>query len=62
MSWNLECKIDFYCAVCGSGLCNNTSISDDRHGNNVFKIEPCEKCLAAAQDKGFDEGVRWVER
>ena len=49
-------EIDFYCAVCGAGLCKNTSI------NNVFKIEPCEKCLAAAQDKGFDEGVRWVER
>lgn len=52
-----EMMIDFevYCS-CGEGLCNQTVVSYDNHGNIAVKVEPCERCLARARDEGEDIG------
>ena len=48
-------KFEVYCN-CGNGLCNQTDVREDRHGNPVLHIDPCEKCLDKARDEGHEEG------
>ncbi len=45
-------NVDFevWCS-CGNGLCNQTS---NKKGG--IKIEPCQECLDAAEEKGYDRG------
>jgi hypothetical protein len=46
-------QVDFevWCNECGAGLCNVTTVD----GTSI-KVDPCEKCLAAARDEGHGEG------
>ena len=52
---NVTLNVEVYCS-CGEGLCNQTDTSQDRYGNPALTVTPCEKCLKAAHDEGFDEG------
>ena len=50
-------NIEVYCSKCGAGLCGQTRIVNDRHGNTTgFNIEPCKHCLEQSFDEGFDRG------
>jgi len=51
-----EFTLDFevHCS-CGAGLCARSRVSYNR-GFPQVEVEPCEKCLAKAEDKGFDSG------
>jgi hypothetical protein len=40
---------------CGEGLCRQTEVSYGRNGASVV-IEPCEKCVAAADEAGYERG------
>lgn len=40
-----------YCATCGAGLCNQTSVN----GPDI-SVEVCQACLTKAKDEGYDEG------
>ena len=53
--------VDFevICADCGAGLCNKSDVRSSRsRGMPQVTVEPCEKCLAEAKDKGYDEGYK----
>jgi hypothetical protein len=52
---------EVYCGRCGAGLCNNTSVSMRRHMQAV-NVEPCENCLRAEWDGGFNEGYAKAEK
>ncbi len=45
---------EVYCAKCGKGLCNLTTV-DERSGINI-EIKPCPECLKGAESNGFDKG------
>ena len=51
-------NIDVYCGRCGEGLCGQTEVKAASYYNSQpgFHVEPCEKCLDAAEVKGYDEG------
>ena len=54
-----DMTIDFYvyCAKCGDGLCNQTTVSSGNRGNIPYiHVEPCERCLDRAKDEGREEG------
>lgn len=52
----LDGEIDFevFC-VCGNGLCKVTEV-EQSYGKNRITIEPCDKCMAAEYDEGFQTG------
>jgi hypothetical protein len=43
---------EVYCAACGNGLCNLTTV-DERNGIKV-EVKPCPECLKSARSQGFD--------
>jgi hypothetical protein len=49
-------QLDFevLCA-CGAGLCSVSRVSYNR-GYPQVKVEPCERCLEKAENKGFENG------
>jgi hypothetical protein len=46
---------EIWCAKCGAPLCGNVSCRRSIYDNR-FDIEPCEKCLDAARNEGYEEG------
>ena len=48
----LELDFEVWCS-CGEGLCNQTS---NKRGGIV--IEPRQKCLDKAEEKGYDQGYK----
>lgn len=54
----LEVEFEVVCR-CGAGLCNQTTVGK-RGGiyslQQYVTIEPCERCMDAAHDKGYEEG------
>lgn len=53
----IEVNIEILCGRCGAGLCNQTTASKTFNRREpVFIVEPCEKCLNAAEDKGYEKG------
>ena len=49
--------VEVYCACCGAGLCSQTeSTNGHNRGEAQFRVDPCERCLDAAKNKGYDEG------
>ena len=55
---DIQVEIEVFCAKCGAGLCNNTTSRQGktRYGNEAFYVEPCEKCIDDALDKGYSKG------
>jgi len=50
--------VEVYCARCGAGLCNQTESTFTRTRQQPsFRVEPCEKCLEAAREEGYDAGL-----
>ena len=49
-------KVEFevYC-TCGHGLCNGSTGGEGPRGPKV-EVEPCERCIDAARDRGYDDG------
>lgn len=45
---------EVYCANCGKGLCNLTTV-DERNGI-IIEIKPCPECLKNAEVDGFEKG------
>lgn len=45
---------EVYCARCGKGLCNLTSV-DESKGIKV-EVKPCPECMKHAESDGFDKG------
>jgi hypothetical protein len=51
-----EENIDCYCE-CGEPICDLVTVKDtDRGRSPRFIIQPCEKCIKAAKEEGYDEG------
>ena len=46
-----EIYFEVYCDKCGAGLNTNTRVRGVE-----LSIDPCEACLAAAREEGYDEG------
>jgi hypothetical protein len=46
---------EVYCANCGKGLCNRTTV-DERNGVKL-EIKPCPECLKNAETAGFNKGI-----
>jgi len=46
---------EVYCANCGKGLCNLTTV-DETNGIKIV-IKPCPECLKNAESDGFDKGI-----
>lgn len=42
-----------YCS-CGEHLCNQSTVGTTGRGTPSITVEPCQRCLDAAYDKGFD--------
>jgi len=57
---DITVDISLYCS-CGKGICNNATATTI-NGNPTFTIEPCEKCISAARDAGYDDGYAVAER
>lgn len=45
---------EVYCAKCGKGLCNLTTV-DESNGIKL-EVKPCPECLRGAASEGFDKG------
>ena len=53
----IEVEIEIFCGTCGKGLCGKTVAGKTtRRGVPCFNVEACQKCVDAAQAKGYDEG------
>lgn len=52
---NFTIDFEVVCGKCGAGLCNQSSGSNYR-GQNVVTVDPCEKCINASYDEGFEHG------
>ena len=46
-----ECR----CSECRGEL--SVEVSTDYRGNHVVSVAPCEGCLRAARDAGYEEGL-----
>ena len=51
----ISVEIEVYCS-CGNGLCNQTS-EGTKYNRPCFTVEPCEKCLESAHDKGYSRAL-----
>jgi flagellar biosynthesis/type III secretory pathway protein FliH len=59
---SMNVNIEVYCAACGNGLCNQTEFTRGRSRNQPqFRVEPCDKCLDSAKEKGYEEGYTEAE-
>jgi hypothetical protein len=52
---NVTFDVEVFCAACGAGLCQQTDVTRKR-GADAFYVAPCETCLDAAKEKGYDSG------
>lgn len=53
----IEINIEVYCARCGSGLCQNTTaVKTHNRGEDPFRVDPCDDCLKAEYDTGYEAG------
>jgi len=48
-------NVEVYCATCGAGLCNQTSVETKR-GLDAFMVEPCNKCMTREYEAGYEKG------
>ena len=48
----IEVELEVWCS-CGNGLCNQSSVKTGRYLG--ITVEPCEKCLAAAREDGYEK-------
>ena len=55
-SFKVDVDFEVYCS-CGAGLCQQAEGDTDRNGKHKVTVEPCKKCLDAAEDKGYDRGL-----
>lgn len=51
----MEVDFDVYCAQCGVGLWDNTTVKPGKH-RVCLRIDPCEVCITAANQEGFKDG------
>ena len=52
-----DVNIDVWCAKCGAGLCNQTTVK-----RGSFYVEPCEECIRQSRSDGYEEGHADAER
>lgn len=50
----IEVDVDVECTECGKTL--NASVTRSRSGNVTMSVEPCSKCVDAANSDGYKEG------
>lgn len=50
-------EVEIFCASCGNGLCNKSSVKNHRSGDAI-EVEACEACIEAARDEGYDAGYQ----
>lgn len=61
-TFDVSVDFDVYCAVCGAALCNQCNADNSTTTRRArLTVEPCQHCLDAEQDKGFDKGAKWQE-
>lgn len=54
---SFEVTFEVFCARCGAGLCDQSDTRTSRmRGEPQVTVEPCEQCLSAAEDKGYEKG------
>jgi len=55
----IDVEIEVYCDKCGAGLCGQTTAvnTHNRHAPS-FRVQPCERCLEAAADGGYERGFK----
>lgn len=54
-----EVVIEFetFCGRCGAGICGNVTVEENHRYPRII-VDPCEKCLSAAHNEGYEEGRR----
>ena len=52
---------DVRCAICGDRLSADFT-EGSRDTDALMDVEPCERCVDAARDKGYEEGRTEAER
>ena len=48
-------EFEVYC-LCGAGLCQQSTGSNDRRGGARVTVGPCERCIQKARDEADGEG------
>ena len=48
----IELDVEVYCEECGQGICHLVTV--DR--GTRLHIAPCDRCMAAAKEQGYDQG------
>lgn len=51
-----DVEFEVYCS-CGNGLCSTSKTGLNSKGYLYITVEPCEKCIARAQDIGYEKGL-----
>ena len=57
--FTIDVQFDVYCGKCGAALCPQSRTTDHQRGRNngrYVEVDPCEKCMEDARDKGWDDG------
>ena len=58
----IEVDIEIFCAGCGEGLCNQSTPTRTAYRQQpAFQVEPCERCLSAAEERGYEAGYTKAE-
>jgi len=53
-----EFEFEVYCGRCGSGMCHLADADYQHRRDPRITIEPCEKCLEASKEEGYDKGYK----
>lgn len=57
-SIEVDVEIEVYCEKCGAGLCGQTTaVRTHRRGLPAFRVQPCQACLDAAENRGYEDGL-----
>jgi len=56
-------EIEIYCGTCGEGLCRqSTGGNTNRRGAPYISVAACEKCMAAAEERGYNNGYEDAQK
>ena len=56
-------EVEIYCGTCGEGLCNQSASGEtNRRGAPFISVDACPKCMAAAEERGYDKGYEDAQK
>lgn len=54
---SIEAEFEVYCAKCGAGLCNNSTVRTRMGNSPAVEMEPCDRCLETSYENGYQKGA-----